>query len=327
MKIIFNLLNVGLGGNGGSSTIVKSANMLSFLGHDVIIIDGGRNQYTWSPILVDHRVIRNINDIPPADIIIASGIKSLDSTNKSSIRKKVYWCRGWEVWQIPEIKLVHAIKESPTFKIVNSLCLQKKFEEFGIKSYVVRPGYDFDEIFPLNIRKQNKSIILGGLFNSGIKRKSKRTEWIFSTYKKLKEKHNIELIMFGSDGTPTFQLKEYFKNPKINIKNEIYNKCDIWLSPSNLEGLHIAPAEAMLAECPIISTSASMSGTQDYLIHKQTGLISDDNLKDFIRCTEVLIQKKEIRENLGKNAREKIFELGDRKANMERMVKIFQEIK
>ncbi len=111
--------------------------MLHKIGHDVTIVDGGRNQHTWEPLLVPHKIIKDISNIPYADVIIASGIKSLDSTNRSSIRKKIYWCRGWEIWQTSENKLVRAIKESPTVKIVNSLCLQKKFEEFGVKSHIV----------------------------------------------------------------------------------------------------------------------------------------------------------------------------------------------
>ena len=41
MRITFNLINCGLGNNGGTQTIVRSANTLRELGHDVFIIDPG----------------------------------------------------------------------------------------------------------------------------------------------------------------------------------------------------------------------------------------------------------------------------------------------
>ncbi len=323
MKIAFNLIGTGLGNNGGSFTIVKSANTLSELGHDVFIVDGGRSRLTWTDIKSKHLVIHDLSKFPITDVIISSGVGSFDSTDEiRNGAKKFIWLRGWETWNISEDKLVKKLLNSSSTKIVNSICLQNKLQKFNIPSHLVRPGYDFDEIFPLNIRKNNTSVVLGGLFNQGKKRATKRTDWIYSTYKFLKSKyHNIELMMFGSDGVPSY-VENFLKNPRINRKNELYNKCDIWLAPSKLEGLHIAPAEAMLTECSVISTSAEMSGTQDYLIHKYNGFVSKNDLKDFIRCVELLAIKQSLREEMGKNARQKVLELGDRKTNMRKLIEV-----
>ena len=60
MKILFNLFGVGCGNNGGTLTLFKSANTLSKLGHDVKIIDSGKNQNTWFKLNVPHIIIKDI---------------------------------------------------------------------------------------------------------------------------------------------------------------------------------------------------------------------------------------------------------------------------
>lgn len=322
MKIIFNLLNVGIGNNGGSHSLVKSANILSELGNDVVIVSDGKSQYTWGKIVVPYLKIKDINEVF-GDVIIATGIRSLKSTNKSKIKKKYHYIRGHEIWNFPEKELIEKIQESPTIKIVNSICLKNKLKSFNIESTIIRPGYDFNEIFPLNIRGENKKIILGGIFNQGKKRQTKRTEWIFLAYKILKEKYPIELMMYGSDGEPVLFLDKYLKDPTIEEKNKLYNMIDIWLSPSELEGLHIPPAEALLTECSVVTTNAKMSGTEDYIINDQTGLVSENNFNSFLSCIEILINHKMIRKELGKSGREKILSLGSRKDNMLKMIEFF----
>jgi glycosyltransferase involved in cell wall biosynthesis len=325
MRIVFNLIGTGLGNNGGSFTLVKSANTLYKLGHEVIIVDGGKNKFTWIPLKVKHTIVHDLKKFPESDVIIASGVGSFNSTNRlQTDAKKFVWLRGWEIWNVPEKVLVDKLLETKAIKIVNSICLQKKLNHFSIPSQLIRPGYDFDEIFPLDIRKSNTSVVLGGLFNQGKKRTSKRTDWIYSVYKFLRSKYaNIELLMFGSDGVPSY-IESFLKNPIMSKKNELYNRCDVWLAPSELEGLHIAPAEAMLTECPVVSTSAEMSGTQDYLFHKYNGYVSDNNFNDFSRCVELLVIKQSLRIEMGKKARQKVLELGDRESNMKKLVDILR---
>jgi len=326
MKILFNLVDTGLSNNGGSKTLIESANILQELNNEVIIVDSGKNYNTWNPIKCNHIIINKLKEnFPLGDVIIATGIKSVSSTNKSLIKNKLHWIRGWEVWNLSEKELVQQLEMSPTIKIVNSICLKNKLKSYGIESTIIRPGHNFDEIYPINIRKNNKKIILGGLYNEGKKRQTKRTSWIFDCYNYLKTKYPIELYMFGSDGNAPKIVNNYFKNPDIKTKNELYNKIDIWLSPSELEGLHIPPAEAMLTECCVVGNSSLMNGTEDYLINNETGLISRNNINSFTSTVESLINNKELREELGKFGRQKILSLGDRKDNMKKMVSFLKE--
>lgn len=325
MKIIFNLINVGLGNNGGSHTLVQSANTLHDLGEEVIILDSGPCKYTWDKLKVPHIRIKNPDEIK-ADVVIATGTGSLKSTEVLRIPKKYHWIRGFETWVTPEENLIKIIKNSSTKKIVNSICLKRKLEKYNIQSDIIRPGHNFNNFNPLNLREKNQNISIGGLFNQGTKREQKRTEWIFDCYNILKKKYDLTLIMFGSDGIPNVDNNSIFvKNPEPAVKEKLYNMIDIWLSPSKLEGLHIAPQEAMLTECCVVGNNSEMSGTEDYLIDHETGLVSEDNFKSFLANVEILVKHKVLRNELGKKGREKILSLGNRKENIKRMIEFLKD--
>lgn len=330
MRILFDLRNTGLGNGGGSQTLVRSANVLSELGNDVKIIDSGKNQHTWNKLEVEHKIIKNENDIPSADIVISTGFKSVSLTLKLPKRcgKKLVWIRGWEKWIFDENKIVESILKQPIIKVVNSIGLQNKLKTYAVDSYVIHPGNDLDDFSSLNIRKNDK-IIIGGLCHDK-HRKIKRVDWVLETYRKLKEKYsNLELWMMGNCNLQPYDsklIKKYFKQPSIEDKNLFYNNIHIWLATSELEGLHIVPQETLLTECSVVGTKAPLSGTQDYLINGETGIISENNLKDFTKCVERLITDKKLREKLGKSGREKIIELGDRQYNMKKFIELMSII-
>ena len=330
MKILFNLISCGLGNNGGTSTIIKSANTLQKLDHEVIIVDSGKNQHTWNSIECDHIIVKNLSDFPKGDAVIATGFKSVDTTIKlpPSCGKKYHYIRLLENYHYSNIQDFINVIKAPTIKIVNSICLQRKLlTTYNEPSIIIRPGYDFDKIYPLNIRGENREIIIGGLYNEGSKRKNKRTEWISFTYEFLKQKYNIKLYMFGSDGIPKFYTDLYIKNPSFEEKNKLFNMIDIWLSPSCSEGLHLTPAEALLTECSVVGNNSELSGTEDFLIDSETGLVSENNIESFIANTEILINHKNIRKEFGKKGRLKVMTLGTREENMQKLIAFLGENK
>ena len=63
---------MGLGNQGGSSTLIKSGNALVDMGHEIFFVDSMRNQHTWTPLKAKH-IIVNPNDtkrLPDADFIM-----------------------------------------------------------------------------------------------------------------------------------------------------------------------------------------------------------------------------------------------------------------
>ena len=331
MRIIFDLRKVGLGNNGGSSTIVNSANILNEIGHDVCVISSGGNYHTWTKLKVPHLRPKTVHQIPDADFIIATGYKSVAQTVSAPKRcgVRLHWIRGWETWQMPEHEIVKKILGAPTIKLVNGIGLQKKLESYKCFSHIVRPGYDIDKLYPLNIREKNEHVILGGLYNSNRSNQVKRTGWVWETAFKLKSiRRNLKLWLFGDDKRPKgFLFDNYIRRPSMDEKNKFYNHINIWLAPTGLEGLHMPPAEAMLTGCPVIGTNSKMNGMQEYLIHNKTGLISKDNLNSFISTVKDLMDDRDLQIELGKNARAEVLSIGSRHENMARFTELLKRLK
>lgn len=332
MRIIFDLRSVGLGNNGGSSTLVKSGNTLVELGHEVFFIDGGKNMHTWTPLIARHKIVKHKSQLPDADFIIATGYRSAPLTMAAPYTAgiKCHWVRGWETWQYNEHDIINKVLKNSSIKLVNGVGLQEKLKQYGVTSHLIRPGYDFDILSPLNLRGKSNIITIGGLNKQGKHENTKRTSWLFETATMLKRKYGdkIKFWMFGMDKLPsTTVVDNYTRNPSVQKKNEIYNNIDIWMAPSKLEGLHMPPAEAMITGCPVVGTNAELSGMKDYLVHNETGIVSENNLPSFISCVEKLILNEDLRNTLGKNAREKVLNIGDRKKNMQILIDFFKNFK
>ena len=265
------------------------------------------------------------------DFIIATGYKSVQETvmAPSAAGRKCHWIRGWETWQYPEKKIIEKVLKPATIKLVNGQCLQNKLESLGFPSYLIRPGYDFDKLKPLKLNKDPNVVILGGLNKQGRHANSKRTAWVFETAKALKRRYGkkIQLWMFGMEPLPSTTVVDNFvRNPPIEQKNSIFNHVDIWLSPSMLEGLHMPPAEAMITECPVVGTNAEMAGTIDYLTHEVTGIVTNNDIFSFIKGVERLVNDPPLRKKLGRNARTRILEIGNRRQNMETLINLFTQL-
>jgi len=302
------------------------------MGHDIYFVDSMKNQHTWTPLKAEHLKLNptNTKDLPDADFIIATGYKSVGSTVTAPGRcgHKVHWIRAWEHWQMGDEQIVKRILKAPTLKLVNSICLQDKLKKHGFESRIIRPGYDFGQIYPNNIRGGGKSIVLGGLYREGVHGRRKRTQWLFETARFMKSRYkDVRFWLFGSEHNPNKHLVDlYMQSPSIGQKNDFYNNVDIWMAPTMSEGLHLPPAEAMMTECAVVGTTAKLSGIQDYIIQDETGLLSKNDLRSFAIDVEHLYQHPECRKRLGKAGREKIIEIGDRKKNMQEMIDLFMEI-
>jgi glycosyltransferase involved in cell wall biosynthesis len=300
------------------------------MGHDVVFIDSGKNKHSWTPLKAKHIRPTIESQIPSADVVIATGYKSVGPTVKLPYRcgLKMHWIRAWETWQMNEEQIVERVLKRPTIKIVNALCLRKKLSEYGFESFIIRPGYDIDQFKTMNLRTGDV-ITLGGLYREGIHGKRKRTEWVLDAAKSIKNNHdNIRLFMFGSEANPATKLIDmYLRRPSIEEKVRFYNAIDIWLAPTKSEGLHMPPAEAMLTECCVVGTNAPLSGMQDYLFDELTGVVTNNRLVDFIRGTEKLIANPELIRRYGKAARERILQIGDRKQNMTKLIKLIERLK
>ena len=79
MRIAFNLLDCGLGNNGGSQTIIRMADELYMLGHNVKILLNQPNRFTWFDVPNDLLLYEGDLNFAHGglDIMIATGCSTV----------------------------------------------------------------------------------------------------------------------------------------------------------------------------------------------------------------------------------------------------------
>ncbi len=296
MRIVFNLRNVGLGNNGGTKTLVRCAETLQTLGAEVSLSVNHPVKYTWSKVKVP--IVRKI---PNADVIIATGYNSVKSTLRSTISSKYYYIRGFETWQVPPKKLIKSYKSLRC--IVNSQWLHSYLASVNVSSRVIYPGLDFDQYVDNDLHRDN---IMGAIFHS--KHKTKR--------------HCDALLLSQQCQIKLQLLNRDIKNATSKDLRRFYNKCKVWFSPTELEGLHNPPMEAALCGCALVCTDHLRSGMGDYAIHNETALVYPArNLSIAAKYVKDLLNNEKKRRRLNGNLREILrAKIGDRCSNMRKLL-------
>jgi len=101
----------------------------------------------------------------------------------------------------------------------------------------------------------------------------------------------------------------------------MYNKCNVLLAPSRLEGFGYQVAEAMACGKPAIATNRSSS--PELIINNKGGFLCEiDNVKDFVEKIKVLSENKYLMKKMGQFNRQRILD----KFNLEKMRKKYQQL-
>ena len=317
MRITFNLLGVNLANNGGSSTIVASANMLCALGCEIFLVMSEPSQFSWFPVIGPKEIITNGKEYPKADIHIATGAKSaryvLDAPEEAG--KKFWYIRAHEKWVMSEEELFKLYRNSDLELIVNSIHLQKFLKrKINRESIVIHPGQELDIFYPTKERNwDKKEWVLGGLYNT---KPRKRFEWVSLIYEQLKYSGiPVKLKLFGTYELPKeVECDEYLFQPDVVALREFYNSIDFWIAPTKSEGLHIVPQEAMLCGCVVFGADGALSGMDDYLT-RETG-IRFSYWMDVVNRIKGIKDRSELKD-LSEKGKEKILSLGTRERNMD----------
>lgn len=300
MKIIFSLVDTGLGNNGGSKTFIRSAETLQELGHDVSLCSP-KNSCSWWKIKVP--VTKKLQ---PCDVLIASGYGSVASTIRfKSARLKLWYVRAHENWVTNDANLMNGYRKLKC--IANSRWIVDWLSKFKIDCELVYPGLDFECYHKSSKAREN---ILGGLMH---KHARKRSKDCIAVHKK--------------SGFPMKMLNRDFKGGKFKKLSNFYNEIKVWISPSENEGLQNVPIEAALCGCGLVLTDHFMGGTVDYAIDEETCLIYPArDIKHASECVTRLMKDNDLCKKLNNNAIEAIrTNIGVRTHNMEKFVKFLKK--
>jgi len=311
MRLAFNVMNSGLGNNGGSRTILLCQKVLEELGHTCDVI-GNVDNFTW----FEHKkIVRRA----PADLdaVIATACTTVGSTLSVPAKKKAWYIRGHEEWVMPGNRLGKLYNNHNLHNIANSEGLKQIIGIYGADADVVYQGIDFDWWSDKKLRP-NKKIRIGSLYNT---MKTKR--WSdFVELSKLLPKDKYEFVAFGAKPYKAEFLTEYIQTPTTEQLCDLYSSCHMWFAPTTKEGLHNVPMEAAMCGCLVVCSDHPMNGMIfDYAFDSTAMIYESENLDHAVK----LIKKPDW--SLVKNMQGYIRKnIGTREENMNKMVSIIESV-
>jgi len=275
----------GLANNGGSKTIIRSAETLKELGHTVKILTNS-NKYTWHDPKC--KIIKKVKHPDKYDVAIAVSVSEINNTIEQFPKSRhFWWVRGFETWRMPEEKIIKKAKKIEV--LVNSSWLLQKFPH----GKVAFAGLDLD------------------FWND--KDRTNMVKWGAMRY----YKHDTK----RSDLIDSYLYPDSYRiiniDSKYDDKNlmEIYKDCDVWFAPTELEGFHNVPAEANLCGCMVVCNRLDSNGMGDYATDETA--MRYTGYDEMLACIENPDFSKV--EKMQKLLREKI---GDRTSCMKKFIKL-----
>jgi len=337
MRIAFDVYGSGLGNNGGSRTIVKSANALTDLGHEVFVFSHCDNFFTWTPLKGEHISLPDeaqAFSFPKVDAVIATASPTSFHAYELSKRQKAlsaYWIRGIEFWSKPLEYLAKTYRIPWNVLMVNSGWQKKYVDEFkpptGVQ--IQYPGLEIDLFVPGCRRPFVEVPVIGGIYSIPRKRHKNFDEWVMilgnlSVMSDRKIKSAL-LTHEYLDDLARYCADEQCVSPNEKEKRDFYRGIDIWLATTNLDGLHLPPMEAALCGAALVGNGVWTSGMSDHAVHGETALLYS-GVQNAVECVRYLMGNPEYTANLAENHRRLLVEkMGTRESQMGRMVKRFED--
>lgn len=305
MKLAFNVVNSGLGNNGGSRTVILCSQTLEKLGYRCDII-GTSDLFTW----FEHKPI--IPYFPSdLDVVVATACTTIASTLYSDVLKKAWYIRAHEDWAMDENSLVTCYNAG-LLNIVNSKGLQEKLKSYGVESKVIYQGIDFDWWEDRNLRPKNK-IRIGALHT-----KQPRKRWKdFVRLAEILGTKDYEYVGIGNSKPNDNFLTDFRLNVNVDELNDLYSSCHIWFAPTENEGLHNVPMESALCGCLIVCGDEPLGGMiHDYAFNDNTAMVYER--KNIEHAAELISNPNwSFIENMQRHLRDSI---STREANMKKLI-------
>lgn len=198
-----------------------------------------------------------IHDIfmPDSDAVIATAWPTAYEVAKLDTRKgqKFYFIQGYEIWG-GYTERVHASYSLPLNLITISPFLTELMTSKFHRSVIaeIHNGVRLDCFYAPSEKDFSQPSILMMAHELELK----GTQDGLRALSIIKKVHpQVRVVLFGLCSPPAASFEfEYYRNPKFEKLLELYQKANIFLSPSHREGWHLPPMEAMACKCAVIAT-------------------------------------------------------------------------
>lgn len=182
-----------------------------------------------------------------------------------------------------------------------------KYFKKNIRSKIrVIPNYISEEFLKETNAKKKKIIMTASRLE-----KQKNIPLLIKSFSNLNSKYkDYKLIIYG-EGKQKSKIEKIIKKKKLNNRviikepvNNIEKKLDeatLFILPSNYEGMPNILLEAMAKGLPVITTNSS-EAIQTIINNKNGIIVKKNNEKDMVKNIEYLLENKEIRQKISKEA-------------------------
>lgn len=249
----------GLANNGGSRTILLSAEVLRALGHRVDIVACVDN-FIWFA----HPPVKK--DVPKdTDVIIAVSISDVPLIYKKyhGRYKLAYWARPFELWQKTENKCCRILKKFTEkyngIVICNSSWQTTWLATQGIKATLCLSGQDLDYKEYLPDHEEGYDITVGVQYSTKERKGWKEFKAIAAILGT-----SVEYVGYGSEKCKDELFSKYLRNPNRKELNKLYRSMDVFVCCSSLEGFFNPGVEAAMQGCVIVCNNLLQNGCTDY---------------------------------------------------------------
>lgn len=183
----------------------------------------------------------------------------------------------------------------------------------GMDAFKAFGGIDTRNYFPKNTEAKHRDTFTVISYGR-LAEKRKGTMMVVKACEQIyKKKKNIRLLLFDSAETgkinkyhkkfKTIIPHEFILNHPVHKNVELFHRADIFASCEKRAGWANTAAEAMASGLPVVATA---SGSKDFLIHNETGLVVKRNVRSLRKEIEHLMNNPNEIVRLGKAGRLKI---------------------
>jgi len=320
MKITFLLPHLKI--SGGVRLSLTYAHLLAEKGHQVTVVI--KNKIFWRRFLANlinrkplwfknnqAKFLRiedfQIQNIPDADIIIACYWQIVAFMSTLPSQKGIQY----NFIQHDE-RLYHGQRDEVTRayqkinkKIVLSNWLKEIIKnDFNQDSEVLITPVDFNLFHPVPDARIDSKVIKILLLHHSYKWKG--TASGLEIVKKIKKTYpEVKLVFYGvrSEKIDLKDVDEYYFNLPQEKLAWLYSSCDIFLCPSEWEGLGMPGMEAMASGSCLVTNDTG--GSRDYAFDGQTAFVAKHNdWEDLYQKLLLAVENKELREKIAKQGYE-----------------------
>jgi len=340
MKILFLMPHLKI--SGGNRIALNYAHFLAERGYDVEVLVSSRS--FWRRRLANFlkvkigwyknlkaKIVRvkdfEAENLPDADIVVACAWYRAEAMMNYPKEKGVKFhliMHDERLYHGSQDKVDEVYKFNSHKIVISNWIAERLEKDFGQKSEVLLTPVDFDLFHPVDVPRNKNEIKVLMLHHTY---EWKGVDEGLKAFQAVKAKYsNLKLVLYGARAEkPEIPHDKYYYNPPQKKLREIFSSVDIFLCPSEWEGLGMPAMEAMACKTCVVTYDTG--GSRDYAFDGKNALVAEHkNVDDLTRKLEMAVGDKELRDRLAQAGYDFIHnEIDTWQKSTDKLEKIFKD--